>query len=139
MNKNGGLLEIALRKCSQCKLDKPLTEYYKYTTGKPHGQCKSCIRKHQQDKRNLNRIDYNKSNQKRHTESKARAIEYKGGFCNDCGGTFHQSVYDFHHIDPNEKDSSWSLHRSWEYLKKELDKCILLCANCHRIRHWKEN
>jgi hypothetical protein len=43
---------------------------------------------------------------------------------------------EFHHLDPNEKDfsiggKSWSLER----LKKEVDKCILICANCHRELH----
>ena len=48
-------------------------------------------------------------------------------------------VLDFHHINPKEKDpkagSMWMWSR--QRLKKELDKCILVCANCHREEHIK--
>lgn len=66
------------------------------------------------------------------------AIEYKGGECAHCRGVFHPSVFEFHHRDPSEKDFAMSAKghcRSWEAVKKELDKCDMLCANCHRIEH----
>lgn len=67
-------------------------------------------------------------------------IEYKGGKCVDCGvSDLDISCYDFHHLDPNEKDfnlsSVNSARVSLEQLKGELNKCVLLCANCHRIKH----
>ena len=67
--------------------------------------------------------------------------------CADCGGTFPQICMDFHHIDPETKDRSgnknYSMkHKMKEWGKKrideELDMCVVLCANCHRIRHDKE-
>lgn len=49
------------------------------------------------------------------------------------------TVYDFHHKDKSEKTKEVSYlitaNVGWEKLKRELDKCVLLCANCHRIRH----
>ena len=45
---------------------------------------------------------------------------------------------DLHHIDESKKSfdmSSGGLTRSWERTKKEADKCVLLCANCHREIH----
>lgn len=46
---------------------------------------------------------------------------------------------DFHHLNPNEKDfniSDRNLPTSdWPRIKNELDKCILVCANCHREIH----
>lgn len=68
---------------------------------------------------------------------KSRMVQYLGGKCLDCGGVFHDMVYDFHHLDPSQKDFALSSARnnSWETIKPELDKCVLLCANCHRIRH----
>lgn len=68
---------------------------------------------------------------------KRRCVEYLGDECADCHGKYHDAVYDFHHLDPSKKDfnvASGST-RNWDASKKELDKCVLLCANCHRIRH----
>jgi len=66
------------------------------------------------------------------------AVEYKGGQCNFCGYSKCPDALDFHHCDPKQKDfglSARGLTRSWERIKKELDKCVLVCANCHREVH----
>jgi predicted HNH restriction endonuclease len=78
-------------------------------------------------------VAYNKERYKQH---KLRAVEYMGGVCMDCKGAFHIAAFDFHHIDPREPDliPSW-LSRSWANIEAELSKCVMLCANCHRIRH----
>jgi hypothetical protein len=79
--------------------------------------------------------------QKTRAANKARAVEYLGGECRHCGlVTDHLCVYDFHHVDMKEKeaDPGSLLHYSWTRIQKELDKCILLCANCHRIEHEKD-
>jgi hypothetical protein len=75
---------------------------------------------------------------KRWVNKKLDAIAYKGDKCLDCSQKFHYSIYEFHHLDPNTKDYTWAKLRmkSWSNIKKELDKCVLLCANCHRTRHW---
>ena len=72
--------------------------------------------------------------------AKEEAVQYMGGKCSKCNGVFHTSAYDFHHLDPTEKDVDPGilLRGSKEKLYAELDKCILLCANCHRIHHWEE-
>ncbi len=67
-------------------------------------------------------------------------INYKGGECTDCKiSGLDISCYDFHHLDPSEKDFQLSgvnsARVSKEKLIKELDKCVLLCANCHRAKH----
>lgn len=69
---------------------------------------------------------------------KLKAIQYLGGKCIKCNGEFLACVYDFHHRDPKTKDYNVSqmLANSWEEVKKELNKCELLCANCHRIHHY---
>lgn len=71
---------------------------------------------------------------------KVKAVEYKGGKCmyNNCGYNKCISALEFHHLNPNEKDFSLSERGncvSWEKVKVELDKCILVCANCHREIH----
>jgi 5-methylcytosine-specific restriction endonuclease McrA len=72
---------------------------------------------------------------KRRRKIKALAIEYKGGCCQVCSYSKYQGSLDLHHLNPKEKDFALGdkgYTRSWEKVKQELDKCILLCANCHR-------
>lgn len=67
---------------------------------------------------------------------KKKAVEYKGNKCSMCGYDKCLTALEFHHVIPNEKDgykSNWTFERN----KQELDKCILVCANCHREIHAK--
>lgn len=78
--------------------------------------------------------------QKRRKKIKQMAIDYKGGCCQikNCGYNKCNAALEFHHLDPNEKDFSLSYKghcTAWEKVKEELDKCILVCANCHREIH----
>jgi hypothetical protein len=72
---------------------------------------------------------------------KIKAVEYKGGKCQICGYDKSPAAMDFHHTDPKLKDFQISSGRSigWEKMKSELNKTILLCANCHRETHWNES
>lgn len=66
------------------------------------------------------------------------SIAYKGGKCQCCGYNRYVGALEFHHINSEEKDfgiSAKGYTRSWERVKEELDKCILVCANCHREIH----
>jgi IS30 family transposase len=65
-------------------------------------------------------------------DKKAKLVDYKGGCCQRCGYNKNIKALQFHHRNPKEKDfqiSGTSL--SYEKLLKEVDKCDLLCANCH--------
>ena len=63
-------------------------------------------------------------------------MQYKGCKCERCGYDKNISALEFHHIDSRQKDFSITdTHRCWEEVKAELDKCILVCANCHREIH----
>lgn len=80
----------------------------------------------------------NAATKRRRKEIKKKAIEYKGGKCQLCGYDKYEGAMDFHHLDPNKKDfaiSAKGITRAWEKVKEELDKCVLLCANCHRETH----
>ena len=66
------------------------------------------------------------------------AVEYKGGKCEICGYNRCVEALDFHHRNPIEKDfsiSSKGYTRSWKRVMEELDKCMIVCANCHRELH----
>lgn len=68
---------------------------------------------------------------------KARMVAYKGGRCSACGYSRSIVAMSFHHCEPEEKafNIAGSHARSWESLRKELDKCVLLCLNCHLEQH----
>lgn len=72
-------------------------------------------------------------------KNKERAIEYKGGKCQICGYNKCNNALEFHHVDPSKKDFhiSKNMNKSWEKIKNEIDKCVLVCANCHREIHDK--
>jgi predicted HNH restriction endonuclease len=68
-------------------------------------------------------------------------VEYKGGKCEICGYNKCLAALDFHHLDPSQKEKEITRWRMCNYkyhdeLFTELDKCILVCANCHRELHW---
>ena len=70
-----------------------------------------------------------------------KIFEHFGGRkCSVCGIESEYPIYDLHHTDPTQKDISVSkiAHHSWDKVKTEVEKCVLLCANCHRIEHAKE-
>jgi hypothetical protein len=69
---------------------------------------------------------------------KNNLIKKMGGVCSACKGSFHPAAYDFHHLDPSKKDfgiTSAMIKMSLQRVLEEAEKCILLCANCHRIEH----
>ena len=75
---------------------------------------------------------------KRRRKLRTMAIEYGGGECILCGYSKCVRALVFHHLDPSQKDFGLSIRgltRSWEKMRAELDKCVLLCANCHSEVH----
>ena len=79
--------------------------------------------------------------QKRH-RIKEKLVEYKGGKCELCGYNKCLNALDFHHKNPVEKEfalNTANYNKSLDTLKKEVDKCILVCSNCHREIHFNEN
>jgi hypothetical protein len=132
---------IICKECSKCGEIKLLKDFIKNKQcqyGRA-GTCSDCDRiyKNQHYLENITRKRHlaNKKNRER----KDQAVGLLGGRCYDCGGEFHRCCYDFHHTDGSkEMNPSKALAGSWNNAVKELQKCILLCANCHRLRHFKE-
>ena len=77
---------------------------------------------------------------KRRKLIRQKALEYKGARCEMCGYDRCVEALEFHHLTSGTKDfgiSSKGYTRSWVKIRQELDKCMLLCANCHREVHSK--
>lgn len=70
--------------------------------------------------------------------AKHEAVRRLGGRCEKCGET-REHILAFHHINPSEKDDTPSRlladSKITEFFK-EIDKCILLCNNCHGDFHF---
>ena len=137
------------RVCSNCGCTKGLEEFTKNSScveGRTQC-CKDCVNSSQNLKASMN-PDYKEmrrnSARRGKERTRARMLEYHGGTlsCADCKFTSEiYSVFDYHHLDPLTKEHTVSsiLDWKWETIKTEMDKCELLCANCHRIRHYKEH
>lgn len=84
------------------------------------------------------RACHNKYTILRYRRNKSRAVEYKGGQCSVCGYKKCLGSLVFHHRDPVQKDPDWLKMRNWKFekIKAELDKCDLICSNCHGEIHW---
>ncbi|QGF21893.1 HNH endonuclease [Salmonella phage ST3] len=69
--------------------------------------------------------------------TKMQVIAYKGGKCKICSYDRCPAALELHHVDPSQKDFSFEKckNRRFDALKSEVDKCVLLCANCHRETH----
>lgn len=106
-------------RCEQCN------KVYEYKRGKGSTPrlCNSCV-------------SHNRKN-----SLKVRAVEYKGGKCEACGYDKCVESLTFHHTDPSKKDFALSSmqQKDWATNLKELDKCQLLCFNCHQELHAKES
>lgn len=72
---------------------------------------------------------------------KAAWLAFKGAqACAHCG-IQHPALIDFHHVVREGKRSVWGLVMSRNYeeaMKEAREKCLALCANCHRMLHWQE-
>jgi len=74
--------------------------------------------------------------------NKVASINYKGKKCQRCGVKFTSinqiAMFEFHHLKDKEFRIAGVLDRmSWDRIKKELDKCEMLCSNCHRTEHFE--
>lgn len=75
---------------------------------------------------------------KRRKKVREMAIHHKGGRCQCCGYDKCKDSLEFHHLVRDKKSfgiSAKGYTRSWRAIEEELEKCIMLCANCHREWH----
>lgn len=119
-------------KCVKCNTEQPESNFYKRPNriGKFQSYCKKC--------NHANVLE-------RQRKFKLKCIEYLGGKCQRCGYNKYIGALEFHHLDPKQKDfevsklklTSWNKNSA--IILNELDKCELVCSNCHREIHGKND
>lgn len=84
---------------------------------------------------------YNKQHHEKYSKLKKIGHILKVNGCAICGYNKCDAALDFHHSNPEDKVFMINMHsigiKNNEQLVEELNKCILLCANCHREIHYK--
>lgn len=130
--------------CTKCKLEKDLSEFAfkSKVKGTLQGMCRLCkrLRDNEDYKREGRKISIRKANKRLRLRIKESINDFKKDKqCVKCGDKRHY-VLDFHHLIDKEFDiaSSISSGKSKKRLFKEIEKCELLCANCHRELHYLE-
>lgn len=126
-------------KCTKCNENKDDSCYSfrNKKTGKLNSVCKECQKSYKIKYYNHNRQSHYDRNNKTKEMLKLFITEIKQSGCTICKETCIPCL-EFHHLDPKEKDkdvSSLYLFGSKKRLKEEIDKCVLLCACCHRKVH----
>lgn len=109
--------------CKVCKQSKPIDKFYQ-SKNKIHTYCADC---------------HNQLICHRMKSFKILCVEYKGGKCEKCEYNKCINALEFHHVESEEKEFQISYAKRKKFdesIKKELDKCLLLCSNCHREVHF---
>ena len=111
------------KECKKCHNVLPIEDFNVKPSGALTSYCKKC------------------NNKDKHSLLKRRKIEIIqkfGNKCSICGYNKNIAALEFHHIDPNEKEFHFGNAKTTnlDKLLLEMDKCILVCANCHREIHY---
>ncbi len=129
-----------MKKCSQCKKEKDLSCFNKKGDGLT-ARCKECLsvyyRAKAKEPERRKQVVRAVSTHRRIKRAWLNELKSNQS-CTDCGNKHPHFVMDFDHRNPSEKEDNVSnlIRRGWskDRILKEIAKCDLVCANCHRIR-----
>ncbi len=130
-----------MKHCNSCGFDKDdaLFNYKDKSKNTRRSICSDCSRAYGRFHYENHRDQYAERNRKNKNKVRGKYREYKEHLsCSICG-EFEPCCLDFHHTDPKEKEGNvpnlvdWK--RSWERVEEEIEKCVVLCSNCHRKVH----
>ena len=133
--------EQGLKWCPRCETAKPFAAFAPGTNSLDglRGYCRQCSRTY----RRTRAREQQKVARPRRAELKKELVDLLGGQCARCGYAEFAVAFDFHHVDGTNKQMAVSelimrmahYNVSDQFIVDELDKCALLCANCHGAYH----
>ena len=129
-----------MKVCHDCKLPKDESEFHKNRT-RPDGlqaRCKPCHTQRARDTYRKNPTRAMDQARAFKRDKRQWIFSLKNRPCIDCGGVFHPECMDFDHMDHDEKElcisAMYRRNFSREKILAEVDKCEVVCSNCHRMR-----
>ena len=131
--------------CGLCKQEKKLVEFNKKAGRDYQPFCRLCDNKKSRERYAANKQHHIKVIAERNKQYKKETDDYIRNLksntkCTDCKKKHHWFQMDFDHV-KGKKDRAISQmvaqKVSLERIKKEIEKCELVCANCHRLRTYK--
>lgn len=136
-----------IKKCTKCKLEKSIELFVIKNSrqNKYQSTCKECqaalSRNYYKNNAEKHKKKVAEINEQRMIEVKAFLLNEKSKPCKDCNISYPPYVMDFDHITDNKKYNVSNMIRkrfSIEKIKNEIQKCELVCSNCHRLRTFKK-
>jgi hypothetical protein len=124
------------RKCTDCKIVKPIDDFYRDRSSKAGRSysCKQCAMEYQRKYNRENRQKVTDASREKRRRIKETLVGESGGKCVACGYNRYIGNLHFHHRDPSKKEfhvSSTGINKA----RREASKCILICSNCHGEFH----
>ncbi len=130
-------------KCSSCKKERKPEDFASRGNGKKHKRCKFCQREYNKKHYKENKDKYIKRalahNAKTRKNNAIKIAKLKSETpCTDCKKKYPYYVMEFDHVRGEKIGNVADLShtRNWKQVSAEIEKCEIVCANCHRERTW---
>ena len=126
--------------CGKCKQDKPESEFHKGKRGR-HAWCKACKKIYDANNNANNRARVRQNKRNSRERNRRFVLDYlMGKWCSACPED-NPIVLEFHHRGNKKENVGNAIQKGWslKLLLQEIEKCTILCANCHRLETAKLN
>jgi hypothetical protein len=133
--------ELNYKTCSKCKVSKPISEFnFRHKAdGVYHSCCKECGKISTRNHYHNNKRQYLDRNVRSYLKRRELVRQIKSRPCADCGIQYPYYVMDFDHREGETKE--YELNRidrmTTQAVLREIEKCDVVCANCHRVRTYQ--
>lgn len=128
-----------MKTCYKCKESKQVGEFNKCSCTADGLQplCRVCDNKQSRARYQGNKQYHNRYVKRHRQKTIAFLNRVKSQPCADCGKTFHPVCMDFDHSFDKKFNVSQAKSLSIKSISKEIEKCEVVCSNCHRLRTYK--